>query len=245
LPTDSTSFGTWASKQSTFLFFFFPTKTDIILAGNNIYMTGEGEGWRDVRENMGLNRSLDLEDDSQVPLSHSDEGQRKLMNQEMDPEEISDLLTDEAYQEQDEEQAVRDNDAWAAHSISQDLQNHYEKTDEYWVLEASQGGLEPVFVVKDDQVISHPDYAIEGTDVKMEVDGKEYDGHPFGILKYAGDEDLLLSRDFDEDEDLSVPIDERFSCPQYERLSSSYFAPGLADDYRQAAEEVEEEFYGE
>jgi len=203
--------------------------------------------WRDEREHQGLDRALESEDESEVPYPQTDEGQRKLLDQEMSTEDISRLLTDGSPEEQEPDQETRiESDAWAAYHISRGLQEHYEETGEYWVLEVNEGQIDPVFVVRDDKIVTHPDYDVEN-DFQWEIDGEESNGHPFAILSYTGEEQLFMGHDFKTAE-LPVPrVDGQKleEVEQYDRINDTYLAPGLTEDYRDAAEELIDMFYEE
>ncbi len=202
-------------------------------------------GWRDERKHQGPDRTLDTEDESQVPYSETDEGQRRLFDQQMTAENISELLTDggSAERERDEDPRI-ESDAWAAYHISRELQERFEETGEYWVLEVNDGQLDPVFVVKDDHIITHPDYDVEN-DLQWEINGEESNGHPFGVLSYTGEDELFAQKGYSTEE-LGVPrIDGQKieEVDQYDRINDAFLAPGLADDYREAAEDLIDMFY--
>ncbi len=201
--------------------------------------------WRDEREHQGLNRSLEDEDETQVPYSETDEGQQRLFDQQMTAESISELLTDggPAKQELDDEARI-ENDAWAAYQISRELQERFEETGEYWVLEVNDGQLDPVFVVRDDEIVTHPDYDVRN-DLQWEINGNESNGHPFGVLSYTGEDELFAEKAY-RNEELEVPRvdgEKLEKVDQYDRINDAFLAPGLADDYRDAAEELIDMFY--
>lgn len=184
-------------------------------------------GWREERNHQGLENTLPFEN-------------------ELTSQDVSALLTDGGPEEEDEEvEQHMENDAWAAYHISEDLKDLYEDTGEYWVLEVSKGSLNPAFVIKDDEVVTHPDYDVENT-LECEINGEKANGHPLGLLTYTGEDHLFAGKEF-KTGNLDVPVagDQLEEVEQYERLNGSYLAPGLADDYRESAEEVIDHFYSE
>lgn len=183
-------------------------------------------GWRDERAHQGLERTLPFEND-------------------MAAEDVSKLLTDGGPDEEEVAELRMENDVWAAYHISEELEDIYQDTGDYWVLEVCEGDLTPAFVVKDDEVVTHPNYDVENT-LQWEIDGQEANGHPFGVLTYTEEEDLFANKDF-RNGALETPVDgdQLEQVEQYDRLNGSYLAPGLADDYRESAEEVINHFYSE
>jgi hypothetical protein len=204
-------------------------------------------GWRDERKHSGLSRSEEYEREDEVPVSRDDEGQKLLMDQEMSAEDISRLLADGGPDKQQKDDEPRiESDAWAAYHIAEELKDIREERGEYWVLEISGGQIEPAFVVKEDEIVTNPDYNVDEAQLEVELDGEEYEAHPFGLLQYTGEEDIVLNREY-KSEELPVPrIDgEKLQKANMDRMNGSYIAPGLTEDYREAAEEVINRFYSE
>lgn len=200
--------------------------TVIILTGNNISMSQDASGgWREERAHQGLDPQLGIED--------------------MDAEDVSRILSDGGRTKEFDEHDALENDAWAAYHISRELQELHEENGDYWVLEVSDGDLEPVFVVREDEIVTNPPYSVEN-DFQLEINGETYDSHPLGVLVYTGEEELFRNRGFRTDTlELPVKGDQLEEVTQYDRLNNSYIAPGLTDGYREAAEDIIQRTYEE
>lgn len=130
----------------------------------------ENYSWRDVREEMGLSRYMEMEDEDYLELVTDGNGNEE----EIEGEDQAD---------------------WAMKWISEDLTNYFEESGDIWVMIYQSDSLEPIMHVDEENIYISPDYDPDN-DSSIEIDGEEFELSPVPILQETGYALELLDKDY-------------------------------------------------
>lgn len=180
-------------------------------------------GWRDTREYNGLERELEIEDPT-----------------------ISPILADGA-DDFEEEYIELGSDGWGMYHLSKDLDQLYQETGEYWILQVNQNKLEPVMKIDDEKIVLDSVYDPDNTELSHDQgQGNELTAHPANLIKNIEDSiELFSGKDYEVTDIQQIPyIDGSISAKdrsimndiETERLNGSYIFPDSQEDYREFAE---------
>jgi hypothetical protein len=127
-------------------------------------------------------------------------------------------------------------DFWKLYDLGRRLEDHYEETGEFWMFQVSDGALDPVVYISDDEAVVHPDFTSEDGFMVEGTQGH----HPTALIQNSDyDDQLKRLAGYDKEEIAYTPrLDLRFDdLEPSDRIEGSLVAPGLTDNYRAAARE--------
>ncbi|MFB6145332.1 MAG: hypothetical protein ABEJ99_02380 [Candidatus Nanohaloarchaea archaeon] len=216
------------------------------------------EDWTDVYERNSVSPELTEEEEEEVPRidipeqlmpedyerpleeSWQDVYERNMVELRFDEEDVEDDEPDFSDQvlayQHDQEFVSPRQAALDGYRISRELSFHYDRTNEYWILQATEKGLEPVLKVDDDSLEIIPEF-----DPAKEITGSGNDSekdhflHPVDIVEDSGYFDDLSPQLMNYSVSVldSVPVLEtnsRFSATRGPATGEIY-APGLEEGY--------------